>query len=497
MDWNEEYQRKLMDHDDAVKRVQSGDLVVIPLVGPGALAASLAKRQEELENVTVRLSSPTGDPGWYSEEAAKAFNIEFELFIGDGNRHVTDSLRGTYMPNIFSANFKAIDERPDEVKCPDVAFINVSAPNKSGWCNLGPHMWNKRSYARRARTVIAEVAPNQIMAHGDTWIHVSEIDVFVTGGGLLGGRRMGGEGPLGQVMASIPEEHRAAFVGVLMRAERTRLMQMLPAILPQIAEYTPEELAKALGVSEGAPEHIQTIAGYVRELVPDGATIQIGIGDPARWLVQLGVFDEKHDLGIHTELGCPGLAKLYEKGVVTNRKKTMHPGAAVAVAWTGCDNEDMAIIDDNPAFQLHDPEHILNLRTVSANENMIAINNAISVDVLGQINSESVFGGRMINGTGGQPEMHIGAFLARGGRGVSLLPSTAMDGAISRIVAQHDPGAVITIPRYYADTVVTEYGVARLAGKNHRQRAAELIAISHPDFRAELRKEAEKLLGKL
>jgi 4-hydroxybutyrate CoA-transferase len=493
MDWQDEYKRRLTDHDEAVKRVRSGDLVVLPLVGPTALANALARRQSELENVTVRLASPTGDPGWYAEEASRAFNIEFELFIGDGNRHVTDSLRGTYIPNIFSSTFKAIDERPDEVHGPDVVLINVSPPNKAGWCNLGPHMWNKRSYARRARTVIAEVVPNQILAHGETWIHVSEIDVFVEGGQ----RGAAGGGMFAQALEAIPEADRPAYLAVVMRAERSRLLQMLPEMLPRISEYTPETLAQALGVTQGAPEHVQTIAAYVRDLVPDGATIQIGIGDPARWLVQLGVFDDKHDLGIHTELGCPGLAKLYAKGVVTGKRKTAHKGVSVGVAWTGCDNEDMAIIDDNPAFELHDPEHVLNLRTVSSNDNMVAINNALSVDLLGQINSESVFGGRMINGTGGQPEMHIGAFLAKGGRALTLLPSTAMGGAVSRIVAQHDPGAIITIPRYYADTVVTEYGVARLAGKNHRQRAAELIAVAHPDFRGELRKEAERLLGKL
>jgi 4-hydroxybutyrate CoA-transferase len=126
---------------------------------------------------------------------------------------------------------------------------------------------------------------------------------------------------------------------------------------------------------------------------------------------------------------------------------------------------------------------------------MHSLNNAISIDLIGQINSESVFGPRLINGTGGQPETHIGAVLSRGGRAITMLPSTAMDGAVSRIVVQHEPGTVITVPRYYADTIVTEYGVARLWGKNHRQRAAELIAIAHPDFRAELRREAQATLG--
>jgi 4-hydroxybutyrate CoA-transferase len=242
---------------------------------------------------------------------------------------------------------------------------------------------------------------------------------------------------------------------------------------------------------------VKTIAAYTGELIPDGATIQIGIGEPARWLPSIGAFDGKHDLGIHTELGCPGLAMLFAKGVVTNKRKTIHNGVGVAVAWTGCDNEDMAIIDDNPHFQVFDPEYVLDLRTISANERMVSINNAISVDLLGQINSESVFGGRMINGTGGQPEMHQGAFMARGGRAITLLPSTALGGSISKIVAQLEAGSLVTIPRFYADSIVTEYGIARLAGKNHRQRANELIAVAHPDFRGDLRKEAMRLWARL
>ena len=497
MDWQEDYKRKLTTHDDAVKRVKSGDLVVFPLVPPNSLALALAKRREELKDVTVRLSSPPGDAGWYDEQWASAFNIEFELFIGDPNRHVTDSGRGAYLPNVFSVEFKGPDERPEEVRTPDVVFVNVSPPNKNGYVNFGVHMWNKRAYARRARTVVAEVVPQQVVAHGDCWMHVSEIDVFVEGSGPVFGGGGGQGGPLAAVLQNVPEERRAGLREVLLAAERSRLMELLPMLGPKLAEYTPEELAKALQVAVGPPEHIKAIAAYVSEVVPDGATLQIGIGEPARWLPSIGTFDDKHDLGIHTELGCPGLAKLFEKGIVTNKRKSIHRDVAIAVAWSGCDNEDMAIIDDNPHFQVYDPEYVLNLSTIASNEGMVSINNAISVDLLGQINSESVFGGRMINGTGGQPEMHIGAFSAKGGRALTLLPSTALGGTVSKIVPQLDAGAIVTIPRYFADTIITEYGIARLAGKNHKQRAAELIAIAHPDFRAELRKEAERLWGRL
>jgi 4-hydroxybutyrate CoA-transferase len=378
-------------------------------------------------------------------------------------------------------------------------MINCSPPNASGYVNFGVHMWNKRAYARRAHTVIAEVVPQQVIAHGDCWMHVSEIHAFVEGTSVFpgAGAALPPNSPIGQALAAVPEERRAALRPILMLAERSRLIEMLPVLGPKLAEYTPEELAQALQVTMGPPEYAKTMGAYVGELVPDGATIQIGVGDPARWIPATGAFDTKHDLGIHTELAVVGLAKLFARGIVTNKRKTINPGVAIAVAWTGGDNEDMAVIDDNPHFQVHDPEYVLNLRIVAAHENMVAINNAISVDLLGQINSESVFGGRMINGTGGQPEMHIGAFIAKGGRAITLLPSTALGGSVSKVVAQHDAGALVTIPRYFADTVVTEYGIARLAGKSHRQRAGELIAVAHPDFRAELRKEAERLWGRI
>jgi 4-hydroxybutyrate CoA-transferase len=167
----------------------------------------------------------------------------------------------------------------------------------------------------------------------------------------------------------------------------------------------------------------------------------------------------------------------------------------VAVAWSGSDPDDLRIIDDNPAFELYDPEYTLKIATVSSNYRQTSINNAISIDLTGQINSETVLGARMMNGTGGQPETHIGAFLSPGGRAITLLQSTAVNGAISRIVPQLEAGALVTVPRYFADTVVTEFGIARLLGKNHRERAAELIAIAHPDHRGELREAASRLFG--
>ncbi|MEE9277187.1 MAG: acetyl-CoA hydrolase/transferase C-terminal domain-containing protein, partial [Dehalococcoidia bacterium] len=171
------------------------------------------------------------------------------------------------------------------------------------------------------------------------------------------------------------------------------------------------------------------------------------------------------------------------------------PGKSVAAAWSGVGDADYEIIDDNPLFELYDPSHVLDLRLLTQIDNYVAINNAVSVDLLGQINAETTFGNfNMLNGLGGQPEAHLGGFFSRGGRAITLLPSTAVNGAVSRIVAMLEEGSTVTIPRFFADIIISEHGVAQLLGKNHRERAQEMISIAHPDHRSALQKEFERLL---
>jgi 4-hydroxybutyrate CoA-transferase len=195
---------------------------------------------------------------------------------------------------------------------------------------------------------------------------------------------------------------------------------------------------------------------------------------------------------MHSEVTAPGYGRLVREGIVTGRYKSFRPGKVTASAFTGSYQEDLELIDNNPIFEQYDTEYTNDIRTVCAIDNFVSINNAISVDLTGQINAETGIGSRMINGPGGQVEMHIGAVLSRGGRAITLLPSTALGGAVSRIVPHLDQGAVVTIPRYFADYIVTEYGIARLLGGDNRQRAEELISVAHPDFRADLRKAARE-----
>jgi 4-hydroxybutyrate CoA-transferase len=251
-------------------------------------------------------------------------------------------------------------------------------------------------------------------------------------------------------------------------------------------------LKQRLGIDKPDPVGV-AIARYVSELVKDGDTFQLGTGFPSQRMIMLGAFDDKHDLGIYSEMAARGFGEIVQRGVVTGKYKTFHPGKVTVASFTGCSQEDLDIIDGNPVFEQYDTEYILDIRNITQNDNFVAINNALAVDLTGQINAETGIGPRMINGHGGQPEMHMGGVLSKGGRSLTLLPSTALENTVSRIVPQLDKGAVVTVPRYFADYVITEYGIASLMGKDCRQRAEALINVAHPDFRKELR-EAAKIL---
>ncbi len=485
MDWREIYRQRLTTPAEAVKAVKSGDTVMVPIFPPATLPPALAARKEELRDVRIRLLAPAGDPGWMRLPDETHFSIEFELYIGDYARHVTDERRGAYLPNLFSLGMKAYDQKRADVRVPDVLFCTVSPPNRAGFCHFGMHHWVQRSYLKRCPMVIAEVNPTLSTVHGDVFVHVSEIDQFVEHTPAPFGRA-----EFDKAVATIQDDGRRA--GWIKLGEELPNLQMLSAIAAIIPALAPDDVRRLLGIGEPVPE-TEAIARYVHELIEDGDTIQIGVGEPSRGIVRMGAFAGMRHLGIHTELGWPGLAQMWRDGIVDGTRKEIHVGKAVAAAWTGCDPTDLDIIDDNPAFELYDPEYVLHPRTLTKFDHFVAINNAITVDLLGQINAETVFGGRMINGTGGQPEMHMAGAMSPYGRAITLLPSTAMGGAVSRIVAQMDAGSLVTVPRFYADTVITEYGIARLWGKNHRERAEELIAVAHPEHREELRAQARAL----
>jgi 4-hydroxybutyrate CoA-transferase len=361
-------------------------------------------------------------------------------------------------------------------------------PNEAGFVHFGPHMWLRKSYAKRCKHTVAVVDPNMMPVHGDIWMHVSEIETFVEGAVTAVDRAA----VRTRVETLSNEADRPVLLGILEKASDDQLA----LVEESFHAIPPAMLLAALGGATVDPE-AQAIADNLRQIIRDGDTIQVGVGQPSQLMFEAGAFDDAHHLGLHTELGSPGLARLWEKGILDGSKKTLHRNRAVAVAWSGCDGDDMRIIRDNPAFQLYDPDFLLNPAYMSQNRQMTSVNSAVAVDLLGQIASEDRFGGHMINGTGGQPDTHISAAICRDGRAVTVMRSTAVGGTVSKVVAKHEAGTLITVPRYLADTIITEYGVARLLDKNHRQRAEELISVAHPDFRGELRKEAAALVGSL
>jgi len=485
-DWREEYKRKLVAAEDAVKVVKSGDLVFVPLpTAPPTLQQALVARAPELRNVRLLTSAPSLNPGWFSPGMEESFAPIVELFIGGVARAAHDENRVDYLPDLFSLRFKGLDEgRPESKdKEVDVYLTSVSPPDEHGFCSFGATMWNKRSYAKRAKCVIAEVEPAHIRTYGTNYIHVSEIDYFVE----TPQEPELSEEEWQELYQMFPKK-KPEEIKSRLRLNPPRMLRVMLEVLRVVGG---DVAAPHLGLDEPT-DAARGIAHYLKELIRDGDTFQIGVGRPSSFMVKLGVFDDKADLGIHTEMGCPGLPLLVREGIATGKYKTLHPGKAVFSTFAGCDADDIEFVAENPAFEQHDSDYVANIRTVAMNDNMVAINNGLQVDLTGQICSETQFGPRMINGQGGQTETHIGALLARGGRAITLLPSTAL-GGMSTIVPQLDKGSLVTIPRHFADFIVTEYGVARLLDKTHRERAEELIAVAHPDHRAELRKEAQKL----
>lgn len=486
MDWQEYFRSRRISPEEAAALVKPGMRVHFPLVNGPVMQRTLAAHADRIGGkVNLRFCSPLVDPGWFSGDMSSVFNVEFELFIGNVGRPLHDRRLASYVPNLLSRNFKPHDERPAEDKPIDIVFVTTGVPNSKGFLSFGPHQWNKRMYIRRARSAVAEMDATLPRVHGDVYMHVSEFAHFVDTT-----PPPPDAAAIERELEKLDEAKRAEVREIVQQAGLERvwpIVQFLPRTPPQ-------DLRVLLGIAE-PPQEYRAIAGYLSDVVEDDATIQIGVGDPSAQMPRLGAFDRKHDLGFHSEMAAPGIAQLVDAGIINGRRKTIHRGKAVAVAWTGLGPEDLKIVEDNPAFELYDPEYLLDISVVRSNHKQTAINNALSIDLTGQINAETVVGARMVNGTGGAPETHIGAFLSKGGRAITLLPSTAVHGAVSRIVPQLEAGAMVTIPRFFADTVITEYGVARLLGKSHRERAAELIAVAHPDHRAELRDAAKALFG--
>lgn len=440
MSWKEEYERKTITPEEAAKKIKSGGHVAFAYgLEPNDLALALVGRSGELKDIRLYVPAPGRDFPWYEPGWEDTFKVSIGYVLPVA-RSMMEERRGDYM---VSGLLWAED--PSIRESVDVLLIYLSTPDEHGYCSFGASLWDKKKAVRQARLVLAETSPELIRTYGDNYVHVSEIDYFVP------------HTPTGRVLGT---------TDILGR--------------------------KTAGPGEAA----KAIAEYTAGIIKDGDTIEVGVGGVAEWLLQLGVLESKHDLGVHSENLPRGMASLVMKGVITGSCKTFNPGKVVSTACGGGTKEEMEFINMNPLFELYSSDYVLDPRVIAAHDNMVAINAALAVDLTGQVAAESI-GPTMVSGTGGQLAFAIGAALSRGGRSITVLPTTAMGGKTSRVVPQLDRGTVVTVPRTLADIVITEYGIARLKGKTQRQRARELINIAHPDFRSELERESRKLFEPL
>lgn len=432
--WRDLYLHRLASAEEAIAQVKSGNSIYITVPAGQAsepLIAALLGRADKIHDVEITCLQQI-DYGWFSDDLLERLTIKV-VYASPVTREPLEERRIDYTPWWVYGAHKALDEERTETRPIDIALVTITPPNARGYCCFGASLWDAKSTVRRARTTIAIVNEHLPHTFGDTWIHVSEIDYFVENHTPLAPRRLTWE----------------------------------------------------------ADPWDRPIAEHVASLIKDGDTLQFGTGSTTGNIPSSGVLDNKHDLGYFAELTVPGTVELVRKGVITSRYMTTHPGRFVTTT-AGNSLEDLEFINNNPMFEFYDVGYIHDPRVIARNDNMVAINNAIAIDLTGQI-AASHIGPRAYSGTGGHLSYALGAFMSKGGRYICVLPSTARGGTVSRIVPQFEPGQIVTVPRDIADIVVTEYGVARLLNKSQRERANELIAIAHPDFRSELRKHAQKL----
>ncbi len=427
MNWMEIYRRRVTTAVDAVQAIRSGDRV---WVHPGCntpkpLIEAMVGRASELEKVEV-VHILTLEDAPYAEPGMESHFRHRAMFTGDNVRQAVNEGRADFVPIHLHEVPLLITSGLLQV---DVAMIHLSPPDEHGFCSYGVGVDATKTAVEHARKVVALVNQRMPRTLGDSFVHVSKLTHVV------------------ETDEPVPE---------------------LP-MAPQISQSA------------------RTIGENVASLIPDGATLQMGIGEiPDAVLIFLA--DKKH-LGVHTEMFSDGLVDLFEAGVVTNERKTLHRGKIVTSFVIGT-SKAFEFVDNNPFMEFHPNEYVNDPFVIARNDNMVAINSALSIDLTGQVCADSI-GTKIYSGFGGQVDFMRGAARSEGGVPIIAMPSTAKGGTLSRIVDTLLPGSGVVTTRADVHYVVTEYGVANLFGRSLRERARQLIDISHPDFREELERAAK------
>jgi acetyl-CoA hydrolase len=426
MNWEDIYRRRVTTADVAVRSIASGDRVWIHpgCNTPKRLIDAMVERAPELEGVEVVHILTLADAP-YAEPGMEGHFRHRALFVGDNVRQAVNDGRADFVPIHLHQVPLLISRGLLPV---DVAMIHVSPPDEHGFCSYGVGVDATKTAVEYARTVIALVNQQMPRTLGDSFVHVSKL---------------------------------------------SHVVETDERVL---------ELAMAPEVSEVA----RTIGQNIASLIPDGATLQMGIGEiPDAVLIFLR---GKRHLGVHTEMFSDGLVDLFEAGVVTNEKKTLHRGKIVASFVIGS-RKAFEFVDNNPFMEFHPNEYVNDPFVIAKNDAMVAINSALAIDLTGQVCADSI-GTRIYSGFGGQLDFIRGAARSKGGVPIIAMPSTARVGSLSRIVDTLLPGSGVVTTRADVHYVVTEHGIANLFGRSLRERARQLIDIAHPDFRNELEEAA-------
>jgi acyl-CoA hydrolase len=414
---------------EAVSGIRSGEQIFLHggAATPTALLKALVDRARELQDVRMVHLHCEGHAPHLAKEMAGHFRHR-ALFIGANARDAVEEGRAEYLP-VFLSDIPRLFSRGDLPL--DAAIVNVSPPDAHGYCSLGTSVDVALPAVRAARTVIAQLNSAMPRTLGDGFVHVDDID-------------------FGVAVDIPPFDHR-------------------------VGELTEE--TKQLGA-------------LIAELVPEGGTLQMGIGAiPAAVGLALAGSGKK-DLGVHTEMFTDVVVDLVERGVVTGARKEVNRGKIVSAFMLGTQRL-YRFVHDNPGVEMRPADYTNDTSVIRRFRRMVAINSAIEIDLTGQVCADSI-GRRLYSGVGGQMDFLRGAALAEEGRPIIALPSTAKSGATSRIVSELAPGAGVVTTRAHAHIVVTEYGVAQLHGRSVPERARALIAVAHPAFRDQLTHEARQ-----
>ncbi|ADU61686.1 MAG: acetyl-CoA hydrolase/transferase family protein [Pseudodesulfovibrio sp.] len=426
-----QYREKLTSAHNAVSRIRDGATVIhgVTLAEPPALLAALADRARSGDVKDVSIYS--FNPQRHAAETYLKPDLVDSIFAKTWFLSAAvRKLAATGIVQFIPSYLHQVPKFIREYMQVDACLTTVSPMDKAGYFSFGTANDLTSTAAREAATLVVEVNENMPRVFGDSPLHISEVDAIV-------------------------ENH-------------VPLME-LPPPPPR-----PED---------------EAVGRLVAEIIPDGAVLQLGIGSLPNAICPC--LTGHRDLGIHSELFGPGMVDLIRQGIVTGRRKTLLPGKHVfSLAYGTRDTFDF--MHDNPSLASAPSDYVMHPAVIAQNDNMIAVNSIIQVDLTGQCNAEFM-GGQQFSGTGGQLDFVRGAYAAKGGKSVLTFYSTAKGGTISRVVPRLDPDAVVTTPRMDVHYLCTEHGLVNLKHRSVGERAMAIITIAHPDFRDQLMREAERM----